>query len=497
MPRLIGLWLAVLTAAACADKLDEARDQIRAGHVDAAIELLQKQVAQDPGAVDVGILLGQTLLAQERFDEADAAVARALAKNGSDARLHCLLGDLRYREGRIFDADKEYKAAVSLDPKNARAVYGISRVFRASSLRKKAAEMLQVAHALDSHDPEIASAFFGADRRSPAAVARMKEELGKDDSPRNRRLQLRIAEAEALERKPECDASATDQPHHIPLTALMDGRRITGMSLPIKIGGARGDLRFDTGATGLLLSNRFAVHAGIRRLGDSEITGVGNGPEVQGWIGYAPEVQIGEVEFHNCLVTVSEKGSADDSGGLIGSDIFRRFLVKINFVGRGVDLAPLPGPAWDGETRVNRYEGPELAGFTQMLISGHYLLIPAQISHSKKTQQTSGLLLLDTGAGMNMISTNLAPAVGKVHNSETQVRGISGKVKNVYEADQIVLQFANFRQTNLDLTSFDLTNFSRSAGMEISGIMGLPLIGMFEAVTLDYRDGRVKFDYKR
>jgi hypothetical protein len=50
---------------------------------------------------------------------------------------------------------------------------------------------------------------------------------------------------------------------------------------------------------------------------------------------------------------------------------------------------------------------------------------------------------------------------------------------------------------NLGLTSFDLTGFSRGAGLEVSGIMGLPLIGLFASVTLDYRDGCVKFDYKR
>jgi hypothetical protein len=76
------------------------------------------------------------------------------------------------------------------------------------------------------------------------------------------------------------------------------------------------------------------------------------------------------------------------------------------------------------------------------------------------------------------------------------VRGISGKVKMVYQADKIVVQFATFRQQIRDLTSFDLVGFSRGAGAEISGIMGLPLIGMFESVTLDYRDGRIKFDYK-
>lgn len=145
----------------------------------------------------------------------------------------------------------------------------------------------------------------------------------------------------------------------------------------------------------------------------------------------------------------------------------------------------------------NRYEGPELVGFSQMLIVHHYLLIPTLIGESAKAEQTQGLFLLDTGSQLNMVSTNLAPEITKVHGSLDRVRGISGRVKNVYEADKIVLQFATFRQLNLDLTSFDLAGFSRGAGMEFSGIMGLPLIGMFASVTLDYRDGCVKFDYKR
>jgi hypothetical protein len=127
----------------------------------------------------------------------------------------------------------------------------------------------------------------------------------------------------------------------------------------------------------------------------------------------------------------------------------------------------------------------------------HYLLIPTLIGESAKAELTQGLFLLDTGAQLNMISTNLAPEITKVHGSLDRVRGISGKVKNVYQADKIVLQFATFRQLNLDLTSFDLTSISRSAGLEVSGIMGLPLIGMFASVTLDYRDGCVKFAYKR
>ncbi|MGA2741264.1 MAG: retropepsin-like aspartic protease [Bryobacteraceae bacterium] len=318
-----------------------------------------------------------------------------------------------------------------------------------------------------------------------------------EPSARQRALERWIAVTKALDGKPAFEPAAADRSYRLPLGRLTDGRRFTGGSLPLKIDGAKADLRFDTGAGGITLGSRFAGRAGVKRLAEGEIAGIGNGPAVKGWIAYAPAIQIGDLKLENCIVEVPDKGSTDDFGGLIGSDVFRRLLVKINFAGQSLDLEPLPGPAWDGHSLTNRYEGPEQAGFSQMLIVHHYLLIPTLIRQSIKGEQTQGLFLSDTGAELNMISSNLAPAIAKVHDSEDKVRGISGAVKNVYEADKIVLQFATFRQLNLDLTSFDLTSISRGASLEFSGIMGLPLVGMFASVTLDYRDGYVKFDYKR
>ncbi|HLN01644.1 MAG TPA: aspartyl protease family protein [Bryobacteraceae bacterium] len=504
MRRWLLLCLSALAVATAADNLEDARAQLLAGHVDAAIELLRGLVAKDPSAVEPSVLLAETLIAGERFDEAEEAVAAALTKHPSDTGLERLRGDLLYREGRIFDADKAYKAAIKTDPKNARALYGISRVFEASCLRKKAFEMLRVAHAIDYHDPRIANAFYSVDRRSPAAIARMETELahqqdaadGKADQSLLRVLKLWISEAKALDGKPEFEVASAGQQYRIPLGRAMDGRRLTGATLPIRINDAKTDLRFDTGAGGITLGSRFAARAGIQRLADTDITGIGNGASVKGWVGYAPSIRIGTLEFRNCIVEVPEKSSVDDSGGLIGSDIFRRFLTKINWTGQSLDLDPLPGPAWDGHTLVDRYEGPELAGYSQMLNIYHYLLIPTLISESTTAEQTPALFLFDTGSNTNMISTNLAPEITRVHGSDVQVRGISGKVKMVYDADKVVVQFATFRQKIRDITSFDLRGFSRGAGAEVGGIMGLPLIGMFESVTLDYRDGRIKFDYK-
>jgi hypothetical protein len=75
----------------------------------------------------------------------------------------------------------------------------------------------------------------------------------------------------------------------------------------------------------------------------------------------------------------------------------------------------------------------------------------------QKAGQTPALFLFDTGSNLNMMSTKLAPEITKVHDTDSvRVRGISGKVKMVYEADKIVVQFAIFRQQIREIASFDL-----------------------------------------
>src|SRR5690242_12677695 len=118
MRRLMVLWLAAASVTPAAGQIEAARAELRDGHVDAAIAILRKQAEKDPPPVDAILLLGEVLLSAERFDEADEVVDPAVARNPDNARLACLAGDLRYREGRVFDADKAYKAAIKIDPKN-------------------------------------------------------------------------------------------------------------------------------------------------------------------------------------------------------------------------------------------------------------------------------------------------------------------------------------------------------------------------------------------
>ena len=79
-------------------------------------------------------------------------------------------------------------------------------------------------------------------------------------------------------------------------------------------------------------------------------------------------------------------------------------------------------------------------------------------------------------------------------NSSIRMRGISGDVTKVFEAEKAELQFARFRQSNLGLLAFNLNNAPEHQDVRMAGILGLPVLAMFR-LTIDYRNGLVNFDY--
>jgi len=76
-----------------------------------------------------------------------------------------------------------------------------------------------------------------------------------------------------------------------------------------------------------------------------------------------------------------------------------------------------------------------------------------------------------------------------------RISGVNGAVSDVFETGSLFLEFAGFRQSSPGITAFDMWEHSRNLGTEVSGLLGLPVLGLF-TLTLDYRDGLVNFDYK-
>jgi predicted aspartyl protease len=210
------------------------------------------------------------------------------------------------------------------------------------------------------------------------------------------------------------------------------------------------------------------------------------------------------------MVEVSEKKTALDSTGLIGADVFDKYLVTLDIPDSKMQLKPLPKrpdeataapkPAepeiLESDSITNesvpqdRYIAPSMAEFSQIYRFGHMLLIPTSVGTS-----TPRLFLIDTGATTNLISPEAAREVTKVSGDEnTRVIGLSGNVKKVYRADKAQLRFSHYRQDNQDILAFDLSSISKHTGTEVSGALGFTLLEMMK-ITIDYRDGLVDFQY--
>jgi hypothetical protein len=288
----------------------------------------------------------------------------------------------------------------------------------------------------------------------------------------------------------------------------------------------RSSLLLDTGAGGILLNRGMAERAGVTKLTETHIGGIGDQGSKPGYVAVARSISIGDLEFKNCPVRVVDTRTVLGQDGLIGADVFEHFLVDIDFPYERFRLRELPKRPDEAEKEVSlnagegggdedsdnnpdadpekhtpsnrpirsgpqdRYIAPEMQPYTPVYRFGHDLLVKTKVG-----DEAEKLFLLDTGAVDNMISIDAAREVTKVgRESHARVKGLSGSVNNVYSANKAVLQFGHLRQENQDMLAFDLTSMSEGAGAEVSGTLGFTLLRLLE-IKIDYRDGLVDFNY--
>ena len=262
--------------------------------------------------------------------------------------------------------------------------------------------------------------------------------------------------------------------------------------------------------------------------------GIGDRGQRDAYLALVDQVRVGDLEFRDCIVTVSEKTMNLDEDGLIGGDVFSSYIVDIDIPGDRFRLSPLPKRPEDttqapatlaseansdsseqpedrGQAEKpaektaaensatpppapripkDRYVAPDMANWARIYRLGHDLLMPTHVNESKAM-----LFILDTGASLNMISTRAAATVSKVRSEDNlRIKGLSGEVDKVYTTDMATLQFANIRQPNQYMATIDLSRISQNLGIEVSGFIGFPIFRQVE-IRIDYRDGLVRFNY--
>ncbi len=486
--------------ATTANPLAAAQALLKKGEFEEAAAAFKAIVAKDPASGEAQTGLVRSLLRARQLDEAEGAAAQALAAIPSSAPVHAAVGDVKFRLGKFADAEAEYRAALKLDANSARGTFGMARMMAMVSMRKSAKAAFAKAHELDPADREIYYAWLGSLSYADQ-LENLKRSAG--DHPTEREQERLKFLSAAAQRKPWVLASEV-KPTEIKM--LKYGHNLAGVftgnsggAIPIAQGyaldvkfndRASASLLLDTGASEIILGHKLAERAGVVKIADTYLGGIGDKGPVQGYIGWVAKINIGNLEFHDCLVRVSSQNDIVDESGLIGANVFDKFLVTLDFKDWRMLLAPLPknanasGPDDDPQ---DRYIAPEMAGYTKVWQFGHHLVIPVVVS-----DRAVGSFILDTGAGINSVTPRLARQVTKLSYEGARMKGISGSVKEVLNGDKAILQFAKMRVRSDDIPVFDFGN-PDSEGTEISGLIGIRTLTQMK-MTIDYRDGLVNLE---
>jgi predicted aspartyl protease len=259
--------------------------------------------------------------------------------------------------------------------------------------------------------------------------------------------------------------------------------------LEVLVNGKPSRLVLDTGASGIVMSRPAAERVGLARVTGATVSGIGDNSKMSGgYRGIAERFRIGDVEYSDAVINVADQSFVGIEDGLIGANVLAEFLITLDFGAGKLRLEPLPG-YHPGQEFPDRSVIPQMESATRVFRFGHLLLVPVRVGTA-----TNRLFVLDTGAASTLISYELAAAVSNVNRDDkTGLRGLSGKVGDVYQTGNLVMEFAGFEQKNLGMTAFDTWELSHRLGTEISGFLGLPVLDLF-TLTIDYRDGLVKFE---
>lgn len=515
--------------------LGEARILYTHGDFPGAITKYEGYVQQHPQSPDGYAGLVRVYLKQKDVDQALRMAEKGIVQSDS-LRMRSARAEVWFRQGKIPEAEKEWVEIVNSGRPEARAYLGLARIRNAIAMYKTAKVMIDKAHALDPEDSDIQEEWIGTLSRAQRIKYLEDSLAGENNWDAEKREvvknYLEYLNERAKEKKESCRLVSKVAATETSLTRfLIDPKHIHGYGLAVALNGHKTNLLLDTGASGILVTRLVAEHAGISKISQTKVWGIGDKGRRSGYMGVADSIKIGELEFQNCSVDVIEQRSVVGDQGLIGADVFQNFLVEIDFPNEKLKLSQLPKRPGEIEQKLalnsedddsddsetpeakadakpaenkaadakaprlasgpqDRYIAPEMQSYTRVLRFGHDLLVPTSIGNVP-----SKLFLMDTGATMNAISPAAAREVTKVHgDSDMIIKGISGKVNDVFSANKAVLTFGHLRQENQDMTAFDTKNISDSVGTEVSGFLGFTTLRFLD-IKIDYRDALVDFQY--
>lgn len=461
--------------------LVNARQLFRQADFRTAADAYRKILDAKPSAEACAGLV-RSLLKADDVKAAEESSQKAVAAFPDSAIIHAVRGDVYYRRGLIPQADDEYRAALKLDDKCARAWLGQGKVDAVYVRRSQSKIAIAKAHDLDAQDSD---AFYEWAIRLPypenvAALERHLAEFHNDPEEERHEREYTDFVKSLAGRKTWIPARDVERAE-IKIDALTVGAHMVlrGYGVRVRLNDrATVTLLVDTGSSGITVTRKLAEKIGARKLSEQALEGVGKSGPAIGYKAWVDKVVIGDLEFHDCFVQATPREIAEVDG-IIGMDVFSQYLVTLDLPARKLRLEPIPARGNDGPPA-------ESEAFSQAFSVGHFLLLPAEVG-----KKAAGLFVIDSGSNANTISPELARSIPEMRAFNSPMSGASGVVNSAFIADDAMLRFAKMNRSDR-ISTLDLHSVSKDLGIEVSGQIGFSAMQDMK-LTIDYRDGLVRF----
>ena len=160
---------------------------------------------------------------------------------------------------------------------------------------------------------------------------------------------------------------------------------------------------------------------------------------------------------------------------MIGLDVFKDFLIRLDAPARSLELLPFPDEPQGGSAIC--------PGCLRAYRSGSLLLVRGTING-----RADGYFVIDSGSRYTMLSCKLVPQPG----SPATFHGAQGDQDVSVPSSPVNIRLGDKHLVDFEYATFDTSEISSRNGVEISGAIGYSLIRNF-ALTVDFRHGLVNF----
>jgi hypothetical protein len=266
-----------------------------------------------------------------------------------------------------------------------------------------------------------------------------------------------------------------------------------GVVVKVSINGSKPlGLVLDTGAKGIVLWGKPIRDLGLDPIAQSDIGGLGSGTSNAATVALARSVEIGELKFENMLVEATGKSFVSGADGIIGTEVFQQFLLRLDFRSQTLELMPFPDYA-PGESASDPWLARDAvaesrpASSTPVYHVSHLLAL-----HAAVDRRENGLFVLDTGSAYNAVSPELLG--GRRGVSSKLIRGAQGAMATQMAGSPLEFSLSGGpRLSDANVVALDLTGMSKKEGAKIAGLLGYSALSKM-TLTLDYRDGLIRLE---